>query len=269
MDGVAGIETQQKLRVAKLNPNGQFPQLGTASTPLATNVSTTKVPTIEPKIQIQEKRKSPHVLARGDEGQDVVVLQQRLKVAGFYAGRPTGVFGPVTEDAVRRFQMAHKLDVDGIVGAGTLGKLPPMGIGGEESPKVSTAVKNKDFLSIGDRGLPVRVLQEQLIHAGYLKGSPNGYFGAYTADAVKRFQGANYLAVSGIAGPTTRAKLHQVINSNQQGQISVLEIQKRLKEKGFYQGPLDGVMGEETETAIKKAQQFYGVSVGDIRNGIF
>lgn len=124
---------------------------------------------------------------------------------------------------------------------------------------------------MGDRGEAVRVLQEQLIKAGYLEGEPNGYFGPYTADAVRRFQADNYLAVSGIAGPTTRAKLYSMVNNAPRsgGDFNVLEIQRRLRERGFYKGDLNGVMGDETKQAIKQAQQFYGINLSDVRSGRF
>jgi peptidoglycan hydrolase-like protein with peptidoglycan-binding domain len=130
-------------------------------------------------------------------------------------------------------------------------------------------VVDKDKLRIGDRGEAVRVLQEQLIRAGYLQGEPNGYFGPYTKDAVRRFQDANYLAASGVAGPTTRAKLYGSVNKASKSQFSVLEIQRRLQEKGFYKGQLNGVMADDTKKAIKQAQEFYGISLTDVKNGRF
>lgn len=213
------------------------------------------------------KRKSPNFLQKGDEGEDVKVLQERLRVAGFYYNNSTGVFGPITEEAVKRFQKTYNLEVDGVVGPVTLQKLPPLSVGyGDETPKT---ISNSDKLRLGDRGEAVRVVQEQLIKAGYLQGEPNGYFGPYTADAVRRFQADNYLAISGIAGPTTRAKLHSSVSPTDKSDFSVLEIQRRLRDRGFYKGSLNGVMGEETKKAIKQAQQFYGVSLSDVRSGRF
>ncbi|HEY9801512.1 MAG TPA: peptidoglycan-binding protein [Leptolyngbyaceae cyanobacterium] len=212
------------------------------------------------------KRRSPNYLVKGDEGEEVRSLQQRLRVAGFYYGNATGIFGPITEEAVKRFQTAYKLDADGIVGPATLSKLPPAGIGGENPPQRTTA---KDTLTVGDRGEAVRVLQEQLIKAGYLQGQPNGYFGPYTAEAVKRFQAANYLAASGIAGPTTRARLHSLVNKTPKSDFNVLEIQRRLQARGFYKGQLNGLMADDTRKAIKQAQEFYGISLTDVRSGNF
>jgi len=174
----------------------------------------------------------------------VRVLQEQLRVAGYYYGTSTGVFGPITEEAVKRFQQAYKLDADGVVGSETQRRLPPNGVGyGEEVPKRGSDGK----LQIGDRGEAVRVVQEQLIKAGYLEGEPNGYYGPYTADAVRRFQSANYLASSGVAGPTTRAKLYSLVTSGSNNEFNVLEIQRRLHEKGFYKGSLNGLMGNDTK----------------------
>ncbi|MBF2064510.1 MAG: peptidoglycan-binding protein [Calothrix sp. C42_A2020_038] len=211
-------------------------------------------------------RSSSNILGKGDEGEEVRILQERLRVAGYYYGNATGIFGPITEDAVKRFQQAYKLEADGLVGPATLRRLPPIGVGyGEDTPRRQTS----DKLRLGDRGEAVRVLQEQLIKAGYLEGEPNGYFGPYTADAVKRFQAENYLAASGIAGPTTRAKLYATTNTGSSNEFNVLEIQRRLRERGFYKGPLNGVMGNDTQRAIKQAQEFYGISLNDVRTGRF
>ncbi|MGH1395041.1 MAG: peptidoglycan-binding domain-containing protein [Trichormus sp.] len=232
----------------------------------STNASTSTKP--KPTVvvnTITQKRQSPNYLIKGDEGEEVRVLQERLRAAGFYSGNATGIFGPVTEESVKRFQSAYKLDSDGIVGPATMAKLPPLGVGGRTSKPQPTA--NTDQLRLGDRGEAVRLLQEQLIQAGYLQGQPNGYFGSYTADAVKRFQAGNYLAVSGIAGPTTRAKLHSLVNKTPKSDFSVLEIQRRLQARGFYKGQLNGLMAEDTKQAIKQAQEFYGISLNDIRSG--
>ena len=271
IDGIAGPATLQKLEgyraavtvnttTVKEKPVAQTRQNNQQKPSIRVATNTTK-------------RRNPNLLSKGDEGQAVRALQERLRVAGFYYGNSTGIYGPITEDAVKRFQRAYGLDVDGIVGAQTLTKLPPMGVGfGEEAPKSMTIAarrQNKEYLGLGDRGEPVRILQAQLIKAGYLKGQPNGYFGPYTTDAVKRFQGANYLAASGIAGPTTRGKLYRNVNDADKAEFNVLEIQRRLQSRGFYKGPLNGEMSKDTKKAIKQAQEFYGISLKAVRNGRF
>lgn len=262
VNGIADPTTLQTLQKwPKGSNSSQLSKLSTVSCrtqqPSTVNITTAN------------KRRNPNLLQKGDEGQAVKILQERLRIAGYYYGKSTGIFGPITEEAVKRFQQAYNLRVDGVVGPATLQKLPPVGVGyGEETPKPA---KNRDNLTVGDRGEVVRVLQAQLIKAGYLQGEPNGYYGPYTADAVRRFQADNYLKATGIAGPTTRAKLYSMLNptSKSKSEFSVLEIQRRLQERGFYKGSLNGVMGDETKRAIKQAQEFYGISLSDVRSGTY
>ncbi|MGW1682436.1 N-acetylmuramoyl-L-alanine amidase [Saccharopolyspora sp. NPDC002376] len=53
-------------------------------------------------------------------GDDVFALQERLLELGFDAGRPDGIFGRETEQALRSFQREYGLTPDGICGPGTL-----------------------------------------------------------------------------------------------------------------------------------------------------
>lgn len=52
-------------------------------------------------------------LKKGSRGDDVRILQQALKLY------PDGVFGPLTEEAVKQFQAKHGLKADGVVGEKT------------------------------------------------------------------------------------------------------------------------------------------------------
>jgi N-acetylmuramoyl-L-alanine amidase len=50
------------------------------------------------------------------KGEDVKMVQQRLKDLGFYTGQIDGSFGPLTDTAVRNFQWNRMIQVDGSVG---------------------------------------------------------------------------------------------------------------------------------------------------------
>ena len=65
------------------------------------------------------------VLRRGDRGAYVTLAQTKLIQKGFKCGSSgaDGVYGQATENAVREFQWANSLDVDGIIGARTWAKL--------------------------------------------------------------------------------------------------------------------------------------------------
>ncbi len=62
-------------------------------------------------------------LQTGSSGPDVQALQQRLSDLGFDPNGIDGNFGPGTEKAVRAFQQANGLGVDGRVGPNTLAAL--------------------------------------------------------------------------------------------------------------------------------------------------
>jgi peptidoglycan hydrolase-like protein with peptidoglycan-binding domain len=74
----------------------------------------------------QEVTKSPQGVWRlGDRDEKVGEIQKRLEEAGFsIAARNDGTFDEATQEAVRQFQQAKGLKVDGIVGPKTLAALP-------------------------------------------------------------------------------------------------------------------------------------------------
>lgn len=59
------------------------------------------------------------ILKKGSQGPDVKTLQQKLTSLGYSTKGIDGFFGSNTEKAVRLFQKAHHLQVDGIVGPKT------------------------------------------------------------------------------------------------------------------------------------------------------
>jgi murein DD-endopeptidase MepM/ murein hydrolase activator NlpD len=63
------------------------------------------------------------VMGPGDHGWDVAALQFMLRRHGYSAGSVDGGYGPNTTSAVRRFQAAAGIGVDGHAGRGTLSAL--------------------------------------------------------------------------------------------------------------------------------------------------
>ena len=60
---------------------------------------------------------------KGDSGQVVRTIQQKLKQWGYYNGDIDGIYGSKTVTAVKQFQRKNGLTVDGIAGSATLGAL--------------------------------------------------------------------------------------------------------------------------------------------------
>ena len=76
---------------------------------------------------------------RGSSGEQVRVIQDKLKRWGYYDGAVDGIFGSATEKAVRYFQRSNGLAEDGIVGKNTLTALGMFNTGAGSS---STAAQD-------------------------------------------------------------------------------------------------------------------------------
>ena len=66
---------------------------------------------------------SAALVRTGNRGEDVKTLQERLNALGYNCGDVDGIFGAKTLAAVKAFQTAKSLSVDGIVGVQTWGAL--------------------------------------------------------------------------------------------------------------------------------------------------
>lgn len=250
-------------------------------TPPPDTSSTTPAPAPEPVRRI--------TLKRGAQGSEVEALQKLLAAAGLYNGTPNGQFDGKTFTAVRRFQRNNRLGVDGIVGARTWSALldnngntaagTPFNrdpfTGGDNDTTVQTPQTPPSesdqvaaaILEQGSKGEQVREVQQRLQELGYFNGRTTGNFGPLTKAAVIKFQQDSGLTPSGVVDEATKAALQTKAGSA--SNLSVKDLQQRLKERGFYSGPIDGNLTEQTKAAIKAAQRAYGVSEDDILKARF
>ena len=126
-------------------------------------------------------------------GDDVKVVQEALKKAGFDPGISDGIFGPRTARAVTAYQKTMKIKADGIVGPQTWGLL-----------FAPTPAEEKRNLRLNDSGDDVKLLQKLLCHFGFNCGAEDGRFGGKTDAAVRTFQRKMGLLTGiGIVGPRT------------------------------------------------------------------
>lgn len=136
------------------------------------------------------KLKNPDSLCLGMSGQKVSDVQNRLKELGLYTeSAATGYYGPATERAVKAFQEASGMTVDGIVGTKTKSQL------------------FKKFQSTtmmpGMTGDNVKKLQQKMKDLGYYTYSVTGFYGQITEKAVTYYQKLNGLLQDGICGKNT------------------------------------------------------------------
>ncbi len=204
------------------------------------------------------------IIRSGSMGAAVFRLQQRLQELNYYVSRLDGVYLTDDIEAVREFQRANGLKVDGKAGYETqtclYGENPVPGnysaVNEEETSAATTST-----LRYGDFGDDVAMLQNRLITLGYLTGKADGKFGSNTRTAVKAFQKNSNLKADGIAGTLTLAALYSdeaqdnKVPTNQTlriGTISsaVAEMQKRLISLGYLTGKADGNFGPKTSLAL-------------------
>ena len=230
----------------------------------------------------KEEVKDDGILNKGDKGEDVKKLQQRLKELGYYKSTCDSQFGDVTVSAVKAFQKKNGLTADGAAGDATLKKLyADTAIRADGTPANSVVEDDDDTLEMGDKGTQVRALQQRLKDLGYYKNGIDGSYGAQTAAAVKAFQKNNGLTADGVAGPATLKKLEsnnavdangpdsetlktsQTLKSGNSG-AQVKLLQKRLKELGYYTTTVDGDYGYRTIKAVSDFQKNNGLTVDGV-----
>jgi murein DD-endopeptidase MepM/ murein hydrolase activator NlpD len=123
----------------------------------------------------------------------VAALQVALQARGLYTATVDGIRGPLTGEAVRRFQARRGLVVDGIAGPRTRAAL-----GWRGRPRLGGRA-----ITAGARGWDVAALQFLLAVHGFPSGEFDGRLGPRGDTAIRRFQGWAGLAADGVAGPAT------------------------------------------------------------------
>lgn len=232
-----------------------------------------------------------------DQGGEVAALQRRLADLGYYSGPVTGYFDPATQAAVTQFQQSNGLAADGIVGSATSSVLYEADSASPvEGPPASGSSASQPYAGGGD----VSSLQQQLTQLGYYTGSATGVFDEQTQTAVMNFQRDRGLAVDGIVGQATQAALYQapaqstaapgttpaiVTPDGQTAEapaytptatptdgllqlgdvgLEVSTLQTQLQALGYYDGPISGSFGAETQSALVAFQQSQGLTADGI-----
>lgn len=156
-----------------------------------------------PTAPVNPNEGKVRTLFKNRYGSDVEALQDALTELGFFTSRVDGQFGVRTERALKKYQKARGLEVDGVLGAETRRALAEDGY---EIPAWYPDVYPEGFertLKKGMKGMDVRAVQEKLIEKGYLTGRADHIYGNKTRNAVKKFQEDNNLRVTGICNPQT------------------------------------------------------------------
>ncbi|MGI6237702.1 MAG: peptidoglycan-binding protein [Candidatus Excrementavichristensenella sp.] len=213
----------------------------------------------------------------GRMGREIKATEYRLKRLGYFTGAPNTRYDENTARVVGIFQRAHGLEQSGNADSATRNLL----FGPKENLVTFAEYIKRSHLSTlrkGNRGDEVAMLQGQLKELGYFTGSADGLYKNSTVLAVKLFQHANGLRVTGIAGMETRALLNDGLGkgypvylgeqANVQVELgdrglTVLLLQRQLTELGFYKGPLNGIFTPAVENSVKRFQIANKVNTSD------
>ena len=123
----------------------------------------------------------------------VAALQVALRSQGLYTGAVDGVSGPMTREALLRFQRKNGIRATGKIGMATRCKLGKLGM----------PLLGQRGLSSGRVGWDVASLEFSLRRFGLPAGRIDGRFDAATAAALRRFQRSRGLEPDGVAGVRT------------------------------------------------------------------
>lgn len=227
-------------------------------------------------------------LKRDCAGSDVKELQQQLVNLGYMQQKyTTGYYGSITENAVKTYQKAKGLTVDGIAGPQTLSKL----FSSSTTSSTTTKLDTSKVYRLYDESSGVKAMQQALVNLGYMQQKhTTGYFGSLTLAAVKSFQKNNNLTVDGVAGYNTLSKLNSSSaksSSSSSGSTSsssssssttvstyiakpgtlrlgdrgseVTTLQQTLASKKYYSGSATGIFDSKTKTAVINFQKANGL----------
>ncbi|MEY2978475.1 MAG: peptidoglycan-binding domain-containing protein [Prochlorotrichaceae cyanobacterium] len=164
-----------------------------------------------------------------DSGTEVTRLQDRLADLGYFEASSTGFFGPITEDAVTRFQQDYGLQVDGVAGPQTLAALfettpsTPAAPVATTPPASSGAPSASSSIAETAQANPVTAqLQRDLAALGYDPGPIDGIFGDRTSAALSAFQANAGLPVNGVPSIDTLEALEVAFSNGTRSTTAVV-----------------------------------------------
>ncbi len=118
----------------------------------------------------------------------------------------------------------------------------------------------------------VKSVQSYLLGRGFAPGPVDGIYGRMTSAAVERFEASVGLPIDGIwtAEEAYLASLQILqipkdqLATGSRDYASVRDLQRFLNDQGFSAGPVDGIFGSMTESALKRFEQDAGLPVDGV-----
>jgi peptidoglycan hydrolase-like protein with peptidoglycan-binding domain len=186
-------------------------------------------------------RISRPTLQPGSQGDAVIELQSVLILLGYYSGPLSGVYQDNTRTAVQQFQADAGINPDGIVGPATWNSLFP-------APPAEANPPGTASTSTPQQG-----------------ASAPGAPGAQSQTSQPAAETSQPVTSPSATGATTQgaSTSRPVLRVGDQGE-AVRQLQARLRTLGIYNGPVDGIFGPLTESAVRQVQSDNSLTVDGI-----
>ncbi len=210
----------------------------------------------------------------GDVGENVKRIQEKLIELNYLDTKASGNYYGNTKKAIEQFQKDYGLAVNGKTDDATIAELN---------------IAKYRIIRNGDTGKDVVALQDKLRELNLFSAKSTGNYLKQTSKAVTEFQNNNGLVATGIADIETQDALFNTNtftggsstpisvtdgkddNAEEIGFVkklvrasegsSVKDVQSKLKELGFFDGPISGYYMNQTIAAVKKFQEYNGLHI--------
>ena len=213
----------------------------------AQNPPATGEPDLNATPVVVNGRISRPTLQPGSQGDAVIELQSVLMLLGYYSGPLSGVYQDNTQAAVQQFQTDAGINPDGIVGPATWSSLFPTPPAEANPPGTTDLAATQP--EVAAPNAPTTQPSQSAAQT-----SPQ------TAETVP--QPATPSETSPPA-PEASSGNRPVLRQGDRGE-AVRQLQEALKSLGVYNGPIDGIFGSQTESAVREVQADNGLTVDGI-----
>ncbi len=212
-------------------------------------------------------------LRAGDQGEPVSALQRALQAAGFAPGPIDGVFGPLTEGAVRVAQSRLGVDVDGLAGRLTLGALQRAlsDTAGPEQGEAESAAVHPQLFALTFNGPPEPALVPAILRELDRWGMRATFFAAgedaeLRPDLLSRIAGSGHEVASAGYANLDMSRLTPVMMRAQLLQANRAIRDAVGRRPRFFRPPLGALsrdLSVEAERAGLKVALWSNVGAGD------
>ncbi len=212
-----------------------------ATTKTTTTASTTESETKTTATAETQKYKA---LRYGERSDEVTALQIRLVELGYLGAAPSGYYGTQTEAAVRLFQKAADLKVDGIAGNETQEKLYSKDAPLYGTTTTETTTTTATTVTETTTATTTATSATEITESTDIETEPTQPEVISPTDSIEEIPGWETEYTRLEIGSTGEA---------------VTALQEKLRSKGFYEQPLTSYYGSFTRDAVMRFQLSAGV----------